>query len=349
MLNPPEYSTEDMKVIYERRQAGDKWQEIGKLFGKDGETVRQAFKRYRQSTGYQKPVRVPIVQESSYPRYTKPLVYDGDALVLSDTEVPFHHADFINNCLELADKWKMPHCIIAGDVVHLNAFSKWEPNWLEDKEPTISEEAEARIMDVIMDFPEEYQSPILEVLGELPGTTDTSAGAEIEEAGKILIQLAQQFVSMDYVIGNHDGRFLRTLNSEMFPRQLLQILGVVTKDDEDPKWRIGPYYYSILNSGKRKFRVEHPKSAAKITAAKLASKYLCSTIVGHAHQLQWGFDASGTHYAIMAGCCVDEERLPYAAQRSTNADKHKLGAVIVRDGYPYLLHEETQWKRMAKL
>lgn len=345
------YTDADFEKMRDMRRNQHSWKEISMAYCgtvDNVNTLRTSYSIWKSRDG-DKSIFTKI-DESPYPQYNKPLIHDGDALVLADPEVPFHHADFINRCLELAGKWKIDHCTIAGDVVHLNAFSHWEPNWLgDDAKEGMSDRAEQMIMDAVMELPAEYQGGLLEVLGEIPNTIDSSAGAEMEASGKVLVDLAQQFETMDYVIGNHDGRFLRTLNSEIFPSQLLQMLGIMDPENSDPKWHIGPYYFSIINSGKRKFRVEHPKSAAKTTASILASKYLCNTIVGHAHQLQWGFDRSGTFYAIMAGCCVDEERLPYAAQRSTNADKHKLGAVILRDGYPYVLHEETQWKRMAKM
>lgn len=55
---------------------------------------------------------------------------------------------------------------------------------------------------------------------------------------------------------------------------------------------------------------------------------------------------SGKFYAVHMGHCVDETRLPYAAQRHTIGDAHKLGAVIVRDGFMWLLSEHVDWKRL---
>jgi len=47
------------------------------------------------------------------------------------------------------------------------------------------------------------------------------------------------------------------------------------------------------------------------------------------------------------GCCVDERRLSYAAQRHNTQDAHALGAAIIRDGYVTVLTEHwTDWERL---
>jgi len=42
-------------------------------------------------------------------------------------------------------------------------------------------------------------------------------------------------------------------------------------------------------------------------------------------------------------------RLAYAAQRDARRNAHMLGAVIVRDGYIWLLHEHVDWKMLRRL
>jgi len=49
------------------------------------------------------------------------------------------------------------------------------------------------------------------------------------------------------------------------------------------------------------------------------------------------------------GHVVDEERLAYCAQRDARRNSHKLGAVIVRDGYIWLLNEHVDWGRLRNL
>ena len=49
------------------------------------------------------------------------------------------------------------------------------------------------------------------------------------------------------------------------------------------------------------------------------------------------------------GCCVDERRLSYAAQRHNTGDAHALGAAIIRGGYVTVLTEHwTDWERLMR-
>lgn len=141
-----------------------------------------------------------------------------------------------------------------------------------------------------------------------------------------------------------NSRLLSALDSPLFAGALLDMIGL-----HDPKWRIAPYYYSVLYSGGETWRIEHPKSAAQNTAVQLASKYLCNVAMGHSHGWSHSFDASGSWHAIQMGCCVDERRLPYAAQRSTSGKAHMLGALIIRAGQPYLLHERSDWGTLISM
>lgn len=279
-----------------------------------------------------------FLKPSPYPVYDKPLEMYGDAVVIPDPEFPYHHADFLNKVLDLADTWKITQCIIAGDAMHFNSISKWEASWTQQT----SGIAETDIDDfkqLVASLPKKYQANMLDWIGARDvGKSGDSVGDEVAISKRELLRLGQQFDLIHYVIGNHDGRFLSALNSPLFADQLLQFIGLT-----DPKWKIAPYYYSILYSGEEKWRIEHPRGASKNTASALASKYLCHIAMAHSHGWGMGFDRSGNFYSINMGCCVDEMRLAYASQRSTAGEAHKLGALIIRDGKPFLLNEHIPW------
>jgi hypothetical protein len=61
------------------------------------------------------------------------------------------------------------------------------------------------------------------------------------------------------------------------------------------------------------------------------------------------FDISGRYYAIHMGHCCDEMRLAYVGQRDSTTYNHLRGAVIVREGCPYLLHDKVDWKRLEMM
>jgi hypothetical protein len=169
----------------------------------------------------------------------------------------------------------------------------------------------------------------------------------LKEAGKVLARLAEQFDNIDWVLGNHEGRTLRVFETALTPNILLDLVHI--PDGQRPKWRIAPYYYSILYSRESKYIVEHPKNAAKFSASKLASKYLANIIMGHSHHLNFTYDPSGKYYAIECGTCVDENRLAYVSQRHNISPAHCLGAVIVKDGYPHLLNKNTPWELLRRI
>lgn len=286
-----------------------------------------------------------VLKPSPYPVYDKPLETEGDAVVLPDPEFPFHEADFLNRVLDLADKWRIPNCVIAGDVLHFNSISKWEPAWLARPSSGMPEAQQALLLEYANKLPKKEREGYLEaILGTENDNGGNDIGSEVECAKTSLERLGHQFIRVDYVIGNHDGRFLSALNSPLFADKLLDFIGL-----SDPKFRIAPYYFSHLISGGQTWRIEHPKGAAKNTASGLASKYLCNVAMGHSHRWSMEFDKSGNFYAIHMGCCVDERRLPYCAQRSNSSDAHSLGALIIRDGYPFLLSANTPWDRYAKM
>jgi hypothetical protein len=288
------------------------------------------------------------VRPSPYPSYDKPLEMQGDALILTDTEFPFHHADFINHCLQLASSWGIRQLILGGDVLHFESLSGWEPSWSADgHDESLGETIHDQLFDFAQTLRSNQQGQLMAILGEAkvaePGK---NVSDELKSAKAELRRLEQNFDHIDMILGNHEGRLLRAMDSILSTQTLMDLMGV---KEGDPKWRCSPYYFSFLNSNGERFQIEHPKNAARHSSEKLAAKFQCSIIQGHSHHFTFQFDPSGRHYAIEAGACVDERLLPYASQRHNTAYAHSLGACIVRGGYPYILHEKTPWEEFEKM
>jgi hypothetical protein len=283
------------------------------------------------------------IHESTYPVYNNPLTLEGDALVLPDLEMPFHSADFVNRCLDLADKWNIKQAILAGDVLHFDSLSGWEPAWTNDNPGGLTADAESALMQFAKTLPAKRQGEMMGLIGDIGQKSEQDGvSTELSVARRELKRLAEQFDRIDFVLGNHCGRLLRAMGTAMNPKELLRLL------ETDDKWRIAEYYFSYLDTVNGRFQIEHPKNAGKFSASKLSSKYLCHIIMAHSHQLNFTFDPSGKYYAVEAGCCVDENRLPYCSQRHNISPSHILGAVIIKDGYPYLLHKGTNWDHLSK-
>jgi hypothetical protein len=317
----------------------NKWKFIGKEMGKNQETCRAHWRTH----GHKLSARLQV---SPYPRYDEPLRNEGNALIIPDPEFPFHNAEFINRILDLAQAWKIELCIIGGDLLHLDSLSSWEPNWeVPNGHGGLDEKQEAAFVDFAKGLGSRQQEAAFALLEQIGGKEESggpNVSEELSVSRKAVKALSECFKKVDVILGNHDGRLLRQLHSPLFPTEITRLI-----DMQD--WRIAPFYFGHLISNGEEFIIEHPKSATLMTAEKLASKYQCHTIVCHSHMLQFTWDISGKYYAITTGCCADESRLAYCAQRHTNNKAHHSGATIVRDGIPYLLHDRTPWSMMEKM
>jgi hypothetical protein len=281
---------------------------------------------------------------SSYPLYDNPLVMEGDAVIYNDFETPFYHAEFVNRVMELGDRWGVRQAIFGGDVLHFDSLSQWEASWIATQPGnTLTTDKEIELRAIVSSLPEGQRAGVESWLQSIT-KTDADEGGEMALARRSLETIGQLYDLCYFVIGNHDDRLIRALNSPILPSQLLDFIKL-----DGGKWKIAPFYFSRLISAGQTYQIEHPKSAAANTAVRLADKFECHTIVAHAHLQSWQWSTSGKYHAIMSGCCVDEQRLAYASQRHTNRPAHKLGAVIVRAGFPWLLTEHSDWDALKRM
>ncbi|MFA5208309.1 MAG: hypothetical protein WC428_06730 [Candidatus Paceibacterota bacterium] len=334
---------EQKRIIKELVESGNhSWAQIGTAVGMDSERVRGIYRRIVGSvhTSYQ----FNPIKESPYPKYNQPLEQTGDCLILPDPEFPYHHAEFMNRCIELAVTLKVRQCNIAGDAMHFNSISHWEANWKSENQGDISDKAHDKLMEFMQRLPEKLQGEFLDTIEQFEPNHDDDIGGEVETAKHAFRDLSSAFDEIVYVIGNHDGRLLSALNSPMFADQLKQF----TVGD-NPKYKIAPYYYSILHTEKGDYRIEHPVGSAQSTAVNIANQFHCHVIMGHSHSYSRMMDASGKYFAIQTGCCVDEDRLAYCSQRTRGSKRHVLGACLVKNGYPYDLNMMTDWNVLKKI
>jgi len=294
-----------------------------------------------RSAHYRLKQKYTKIDISPYPVWDSPLVMEGDAVIMGDLEIPFHHAGFVNKVLELAEVWGITQCILAGDQLHLEALSAWQPHWIDDSVDM------AELMESLyLAIHDEETGDALGIWEEIEQGMVSGApnfSRELMIARDILRSLGERFERIDFVLGNHEGRLIRTLSTVLSPTELLTLLKL------DEKWRISPYYYSLLKSNGETYRITHPKSAAQIAVTKLASKFLAHILMGHSHALTMKRDISNSFWACEIGCCVDEERLAYVGQRDNTARAHTLGAAIVRNGHLWLLHPWVDWEMLGRL
>jgi hypothetical protein len=317
------------------RTAGNTYSEIASATGLSYDQVRRAIESDLAIT----------VEKSPFPVFDDPLEAEGDALVLPDVEAPFHDSVFLEKTIDLAAAWGIERVIFAGDALHFNSLSSFSPGYTSaEAKSKLDPDAERKLLAFAHSLPEkEREEMIMFVVDLSSNIADENFSSELQISRRVLQDVTIAFRHVDYVLGNHDTRFLKMIGTPIFPEELLRLLEV--KD----KWRIAPYFYMRLHSGERTWLIEHPKNSAKSSAQRLASKHLANVAMAHSHRWAVEYDASGAYYAIHMGCCVDETRLPYVAQRHSTVDKHKLGALIIRDGFPHLLGEETPFTAMKRM
>lgn len=165
-------------------------------------------------------------------------------------------------------------------------------------------------------------------------SVEIEAEEEIRATEQILKALASSFERVYWFAGNHEARLAAQLGKQV---SLERALNMFERADNV---QVTGFRWCELIAGSTKYYVEHPGSFSKkptTVAAELCSIHDKSVIAGHGHL--WGMvrDVSNRHWAIDSGMCADPERLEYSVKVHKRFPKMVQGAVIIRDGIPYLL------------
>lgn len=326
-----DWSEKESAELMKLHEAGLSDHEIAIRLGRSYNSVNSRRERIKSVT------KVP---KSSFPIWDKPLKSEGDALILSDVEAPFQHSEFINRCLDLADSWGIQDLHFAGDLLHYDSLSKWGSEWIEPKEDLV--EAILQIVDDYIDTKKKGEAK--DKLIEAGMLSDGSLSGEMAEAREVFRSFSS-FKNIHVALGNHDDRYLRALDQALEPRELLHQLD----RHNDNRWRIAPYYYTMIETRQGTFRATHPRGAGRTAAQDLAVQFHQHVVMGHSHRWSVNRDPSGKYWAIQTGHCVDEQRLAYVMQRDSKRDAHVLGATIIRDGYPFVLSPESPFDLLKRM
>lgn len=336
--------------------SGYKWseQEIQDLIDNfynrpDGQSIRDFSLNYSIKTkrGLE-GVRIKLqsllggqVPPSRHVKWNEPPFVSGDVLVMGDLHIPFHDADFINRCLALSKRWGIRKCIIGGDALDARSFSHWPDDFSSELRKIVSQEFERTLTELAEKMPSKYGNMLKETLTDAEHPIDI--GEEFADARAVLKQIGVAFDEVLYIMGNHEAWVVQQMKKTIPAKDLGALLV-----GENPKWTVSPYYWCVLESGKVKYQVEHPKISGKGGSKKLAAKFTSNIIMLHNHQLSMQSDPSGNFLAIETGACCDVSRIQHANQRHDAADQHITGAVIVRNGKPWLLNKFTDWDLLLK-
>lgn len=328
------WSRGELEIIKKMRIEGRSIFDIATELDRPYGSVEGKLWRMKQD-GLMEFTKVP---QSPYPILTEYPKLEGDWIIFPDIEAPFQNAEFINHVLDLADSWGIRRAILAGDFLHFEALSRWGAKW----EGTVGNHKQEELAAFVAQLPRAHKAngeKLLVSIGII------GEGTIIHEIGHAK-EIARELGKMDriiYIMGNHDDRLIRKLEQSLSVTNLGDLLRV------NEIWEMSPYYFCTIETSHGLFRVSHPRGASQGEPSKLASQFLCHVMVAHSHRWSMTKDQSGKFWAIHMGHAVDESRLAYVMQRDVKRDAHALGSVILRDGYPYLLGENTDWEKMKRM
>jgi hypothetical protein len=329
------WTTDEIDQLTQLKNKGMSDSKIAEKLNRSFNSVNQKLTKLKHDRHF----LTSVVPRSSFPVWDKPLMSNGDALILSDVEAPFQHSEFINRCLDLADSWGIKDLHFAGDLLHYDNLSKWGSEWIESKEDLVE-----TILDIVQSLKQKDRDTARDKLEAAGFLSDGSLSGELSEARSVFRSFAS-FDNIYVALGNHDDRYLRALEQALEPRELLHQID----RQGDKRWKIAPYYYTLIETEMGTFRATHPRTASRTAAQDLAVQFHQHIVMGHSHRWSINRDPSGRYWAIQTGHCVDEKKLAYVMQRDSKRDAHLLGATIIRGGYPFVLCNESPFNALKRM
>lgn len=273
---------------------------------------------YANSDGYgnqmrRRGIKLSIPQ-SRREKFNKPLIIKEPSLIIFDTQIPFHDAEFLNNLLELAMVWNIKQGISGGDLLNMTAFSRFyekpeDKVWSKERDITVN--------------------VMLALHSAIPNWLLIKGNHE----DFLLKQLAEQ-------IGHDD--ILALLDKRE------GVTGGFTATDYYYCWvQFGGAKWRITHP--RNISVIHAR-----IPQRLCDKYSCNLASGHGHLAGMTPDYSGKYIACDVGITCDPERLDYVAMRDSTRPVMCQGAlflVLSDEGkcVPYHIYPNADFKALKRM
>ena len=281
-------------------QEGKDSAEIAALCQADGiQRTQKAIQRRRERCGWHARVaESPVVCR----KFTDRVRVEGDALVFADPHWPFHHAPFMNRCVDVALGLGIDTVGIGGDITDQSVFSKWGRDkgveWSHEKDAT-----KQGVRALLSNF----KRVVL-----CPGNHDVR-----------MIRQSQGSINEDDWVD-----MMRDWFGGVSPQRLIitpyHMYHIVS----------GGRPFRITHP-KESNRV--PTSVA----LRLNAKFRESMVTAHSHTTGVRRDPSGQDYLVDLGPCCDDERMRYVQIEDNTRPKMTRCALLLVDGAPLLLEEDT--------
>lgn len=288
------------------------WAHLG---GHHGDTIAYRQQRYRLYKRQKAKDLLNVIERRRFPvtdmpaHEGGPIIETDSILILSDVHAAHQDARFLEQVVSLAESWRITHCLVNGDLFDHAQFKSY------------------------------------------PGRRhESTLEDELTDVRHIMFALCEAFTQVYYNMGNHEERWLlRELNS-MLPIEDWKRLWT-TRDNI----QVTDYAHHFIY-GQRKYVAGHPGQYSK-DPAKVATNIHKERFPDHnvitAHTHHVGMvqrrNSCGTFWCIDGGTCAVHGTFEYVAKGFNAMPAMNTGAVIIRDGRPYLLTPDSDWDGLKRM
>lgn len=238
------------------------------------------------------------------PSYIEDLHIEGDAIICSDTHVPFWNEKLFGYMFKIAKKFlpnKKRQLILDGDFINLDSFSRW--------------------------------------ITGFRGRENTER--EMNIATYVLDKCLEVFDKIYWIQGNHEDRLMAQLGGQISAKRFLRMF---TTAKQEKHIVFSDYPFCTLNKTYKIVHPKNYGDRGGQVPADLADKYDCHIISGHNHQFGMQLSKNGKWIGADHGMSGDPEKIEYHQKNITRNRTWQIGFSMVKNNYLYLFNlYQTDW------
>lgn len=305
-------TVDEKRAIARRYNTGDPLDELAAQFGI--KTV--SLERYaRNFLYYEKILLTETSQKINIPSSPSRQWLDyetitaDNCLIISDLEIPDHDEKFLRAALLLALRHNIKTLIVAGDLVSTD-------------QPGLSSHD-----------------------GMMPADMAHSYNGTLEIAKSMLWSgFGEWMTTITCIEGNHDDMVTRKTGGEIH-------LGMFISSEHV---RYSRYSYLWLKTSAGYVYICHPRQYRRNSGSLGQDFYNIilapdqskpHVVIAHTHHPQMVQSPDGLRWVCALGTMRDHLRTTYKATRSTTHHQWGNAFLMIKDGYPYLMHKQfTDWR-----
>ena len=282
------------KVSSTLRDAGWTNVAIAERFDTSEATVRRALRE----VGYTPPEQQLINKYADTKRDFGVLedlhIECDDFIVIADLHLPITNYQLLNQALLDAKTRGIKTCVIAGDLMNMDALSRHEMKQIEE--------------------------------GSLPG--------EIEAANKAMIAILDTFERVILTRGNHDERWARALQNKLMFTESMRVLLHDVPAEAKKRLLITESDHVYVHTSQGKWLFCHTRSYSRIPGkvpSDIALIEMCNVGAGHRHH--FGVSHASNGFTVLElGGFFDGNSTEYLHYYKNNFPKWQQGYTVFEGG-----------------